>query len=68
MKRSQNNPYFAVDLDNEIITDEFDNRYSIDEFKTIFQNSTEPLDMTLMTQRLINMNYDIKKLKDFYKK
>ncbi len=67
MKPSKSNPCFYVNLDDGIIGDEFGNRYGISDFKQLVANSEEPLDMTLMAQRLISLNYDMNKLRNFYK-
>lgn len=65
--RSINNPYFALGLDEGNLKDEYGRIYSIEEFKQFVNNSPEPLDMTLMVQRLIQMDYDIEALRKFYK-
>ena len=66
MKRSISNPYFALDLDSGVIQDEYKKQYSIPEFKQFVNNSNHPLDMTMMVQRLIQMDYNISALKEFY--
>ena len=67
MKRSPDNPYFALDLEAGYIKDEYLNGYSIEEFREFVNNSQIPLDMTMMVQRLISFDYDIDKLREFYK-
>jgi len=59
------NPYFTVDLDNEVIKDGY-NQYTIDEFKAIFERSSEPLGMSVKTEKLISLNFNMEKLQDYY--
>ena len=67
MKRSVLNPYFALDLEAGIIRDEFNRTYTVLEFQKFVDGAECPLDMTMMCQRLMSFNYDISKLRDFYK-
>lgn len=61
--------YFAIDLDNWIITAEGDT-FTKDQFRKVVEHAFENgkfLDMTLMTQRFVAMGYDFDALEKYYK-
>ncbi len=65
-KRSKLNPYFALDLDTGIVKDEYGETYTIEQFREIINKAGRALDMTMMCARLIQYDYDLNKLKEFY--
>ena len=62
--------YFATDLDNRQIKSEDGEIFTAGQLKTIVDHTAaknEFLDMTLMTQRFISLDYDWDKLEDHYR-
>ena len=66
LKRSKLNPYFALDLDTGIVKDEYGETYTIEQFREVINKAGRALDMTMMCARLIQYDYDLNKLKEFY--
>ena len=62
--------YFATNEKRKMIQNEYGDYFTIKQFKTILKNAAlknNPIDMTLMTQRLISLDFDFDKLNEFYK-
>jgi hypothetical protein len=62
--------YYGLNLETGKVHEESGQDYSIEEFKKMLTEANEHgngLNVTLMLQRFINYNYDIERLKEFYK-
>ncbi len=61
--------YFATDLENKTIVNEDGDTFTVKQFQTILNahiDADKTLDMTMMTTRLIRMDYDFEALQKFY--
>ena len=58
--------YFAADLEREAIVNEHGDTFSRNQFEYIMEINDHKVDMTLMVQRLVRMDYDFVALKKFY--
>lgn len=60
--------YFAVDLENKEIVSEDGEKFTVEQFRTLLNGATKPIDMTLMCQRFVTQfNFDFEKTDAFYK-
>lgn len=61
-----NQMYFATDDKARTIHNDKGDIFTVEQFKKILKNSTKPIDMTLMTQRLVRYDFDFDRLDDYY--
>ena len=59
--------YFCIDEEQNAIISDDGVSFSVDDFKRILDEATEPIDMTLSCQRLVRFGFDWDRLAEFYK-